>query len=197
MRESLVSNQMPRGSRTRAGRLVPPPELILIVTTTLCLALFAAGCTPTATPYQPLDKKGGYEETRLKENVYRVSFKGNRYTPETRMLDFLYLRSAELTRDAGYSHFLVVQDYGKTQGRSVPRSQLSVGFGFSSGIRQSAWGVGAGLPLSQDYNTVVEYHLGGFVIRMLNAKDAAQEPDALEADFLLKSINEKISNPTP
>lgn len=162
-----------------------------------CLALLLAGCTPKPTPYQPVDKKGGYEETRLKENVYRVSFRGNRYTPETRMLDYIYLRCAELTRDAGYSHFLVLQDYGKTQGRNAPQSHVSVGFGFFSGIRRSAWGVGAGLPLSGGYNTVVDYHLGEFVIRMINAEEAAKEPDALEADFLLKSINEKIGAPAP
>jgi hypothetical protein len=161
------------------------------------LALVLAGCTPKPTPYQPVDKKGGYEETRLKENVYRVSFRGNRYTPETRMLDYIYLRCAELTREAGYSHFLVLQDYGKTQGRAAPRSHVSVGFGFSSGIRRSAWGVGAGLPLSPGYGTVVDYHLGEFVIRMINAEDAAKETDALEADFLLKSINEKIGVPAP
>ena len=156
------------------------------------LTLSTAACTPMPTPYQPLDKKGGYEETRLQENVYRVSFKGNRYTLETAVLDYMYLRSAELTREAGYSHFVILQDYGKTQGAPAPRSQFSVGLGFSSGIRRSTWGVGAGLPISQGYGTVVDYHLGVFVIRMLRAEEAGKEPDALEAGFLLKSLNEKI-----
>ena len=156
------------------------------------LILLAAACTPMPTPYQRLDKKGGYEETRLQENVYRVSFKGNRYTQETAVLDYLYLRSAELTRDAGFTHFVILQDYGKTQGAPAARSHFSIGLGFSSGIRRSAWGVGAGLPVSQGYGTVVDYHLGIFVIRMLQAVKVGKEPDALEAEFLLKSLNEKI-----
>ena len=158
----------------------------------LVLVFVIAACTPKPTPYQPLAKNGGYEETRLKEKVYRVSFKGNRYTDETAVLDYLYLRCAELTRDAGYTHFLLSQDYGKIQATASPRSQFSIGMGFSSGIRRTGLGVGAGFPLSQDYRTTVNYHLGVFVIHLLSAEEAAQQPDALEADYLLKSINEKI-----
>ena len=158
----------------------------------LALVFALAACTPKPTPYQPLDKNGGYEETRLKEKVYRVSFKGNRYTNETAVLDYLYLRCAELTRDAGYTHFLIYQDYGKTQATESPRGQFSIGMGFSSGIRRTGLGLGAGFPLSQDYRTTVNYHLGVFVIRLLSTEEAALQPDVLEADYLLKSINEKI-----
>lgn len=171
----------------------PPRPYILRAGLWLALVFVLAACTPKPTPYQPLDKNGGYEETRLKEKVYRVSFKGNRYTDETAVLDYLYLRSAELTRDAGYTHFLISQDYGKTQATSAPRSQISIGMGFSSGIRRTGLGVGAGFPLSQGTHTTVNYHLGVFVIHLLSAGEAAQQPDALEADFLLKSINDKIS----
>jgi hypothetical protein len=97
-----------------------------------------------------------------------------------------------LSRDAGFTHFLISQDYGKTQATSAPRAHLSIGMGFSSGIRRTGYGVGAGFPLSQNYQTTVNYHLGVFVIRLLSAEEAAQQPDALEAAFLLKSINEKI-----
>lgn len=168
-------------------------------TVRLSLALFAAfavllaACTPKPTPYQPLGKKGGYEETRLKENVYRVSFRGNRYTRETAVLDYLYLRSAELTRNAGFSHFVIVQDYGKTQGALAPRGGFSIGLGFSSGIRRSAWGVGGHLPVSPAYGTVVDYHLGVLVIRMMNAEAAKKEKDVLDVEFLLKSIHEKFA----
>ena len=158
------------------------------------LAVLLAACTPKPTPYQPLGKKGGYEETRLKENVYRISFRGNRYTRETAVIDYLYLRSAELTRDAGFSHFVIVQDYGKTQGAVAPRSGFSIGLGFSSGIRRrSAFGVGGHLPFSPGYGTVVDYHLGVLVIRMMNAEEAKEEKDVLDVDFLLKSIHEKFA----
>ncbi len=158
------------------------------------LAVLLAACTPKPTPYQPLGKKGGYEETRLKENVYRVSFRANRYTRETAVIDYIYLRCAELTRDADFSHFVIVQDYGKTQGAVVPRSGFSIGLGFSSGIRRSsAFGVGGHLPFSPGYGTVVDYHLGVLVIRMMNADEAKKEKDALDVEFLLKSIHEKFA----
>lgn len=157
------------------------------------LAILLAACTPKPTPYQPLGKKGGYEETRLKKNVYRVSFRGNRYTLETAVIDYLYLRSAELTREAGFSHFVIAQDYGKTQQGVAPRSGFSIGLGFSSGIRRSAFGVGGHFPVSPAYGTVVDYHLGVLVIRMMNAEEAEKEKDVLDVEFLLKSIHEKFA----
>ena len=154
--------------------------------------LAVAACTPRPTPYQPLGESGGFEETRLQENVFRVSFKANRYTSETVVLDYLFLRSAELTRQEGYSHFVIAQDWGKTQTSGRPRSRVGVGLGFASGRPSSFWGFGAGIPVgSPDYGGTISYHLGVFVIRMLKGPAAEQEKEALEAEFMLRSIREK------
>ncbi|MCZ6644745.1 MAG: hypothetical protein O7B79_00755 [SAR324 cluster bacterium] len=158
----------------------------------LAIALLSA-CTPEPTPYQPLGEQGGYEETRLQKNVYRVSFKANPYTSETDVLDYLYLRSAELTRQAGFSHFLIVQDVGKTQARPRTGTRFSLGLGFGRGIRGGHFGAGALLPLHSGYDGVtVQYRLGVFVFRMLSPEEAKTEPEALEIDFLMKSIHEKL-----
>lgn len=168
----------------------------------LALALLAAAsgaaCTPRPTPYQPLGESGGYEETRLQENVYRVSFKANPSTAETTVLDYLYLRCAELTQEAGYSHFLIVQDFGKSQTESRPRARMGIGLGFFSGARNSFWSAGASAPLgSSGYERSISYHLGFFVIRMLKPEQAREEPDALEVAFLLKSLEEKLAASEP
>lgn len=61
-----------------------------------------AGCS---TSYGPSGLTGGYEETQLAPNVWRVSFTGNGYTTQERTQDFALLRSAELTIKTGYRYF--------------------------------------------------------------------------------------------
>jgi hypothetical protein len=164
----------------------------------LLLAGLGAACTPQPTPYQPLADEGGFEETRLQPNVYRVSFKANPYTSETTVLDYIYLRSAELTKEAGYTHFLINRDWGKSQAMARPRTRVSVGLGFYSGVRSSFWGAGAHVPVAPvDYEGGIAYHLGVFVIRMLGPEEAAKEPEALEVEFLLNSVREKLARAKP
>ena len=49
-----------------------------------------------ATAYQPQSFSGGFSETQLDKNVFRVSFKGNGYTNAERAEEMALLRSAEL-----------------------------------------------------------------------------------------------------
>jgi hypothetical protein len=68
----------------------------------VCATALLAGC---ATAYQPQGLSGGFTETQLDTNVWRVAFKGNGYTHGERAEDFAILRSAELTLANGFSHF--------------------------------------------------------------------------------------------
>ncbi|MCP4666945.1 MAG: hypothetical protein GY849_11315 [Deltaproteobacteria bacterium] len=70
----------------------------------IAIALFLCGC---ATPYQKKGFSGGYKETRLKKNVFRVSFKGNSFTDKRRASDFALLRCAELTLEKGFRFFAI------------------------------------------------------------------------------------------
>jgi len=152
-----------------------------------------AACTLQPTPYQPLGETGGYEEARLQPQVYRVSFRGNRATAETTVLDFLYLRCAELTQQAGFTHFAIQEDFGRTQASVRPAAQSSVGVGMGFGGARSFWGMGFAAPLSEpEYRIAVDYHLGVFVIRMLGAEEAkAAAGPVYDADFLIRSLAAK------
>ncbi|MBS0470199.1 MAG: hypothetical protein JSR60_03940 [Proteobacteria bacterium] len=68
--------------------------------------LALAGCT-TSTPYRPAtdDRSSGYTDMRLADNRYRVTFTGNSATKRETVENFLLLRAAEVTRDAGYQWF--------------------------------------------------------------------------------------------
>lgn len=77
-------------------------------------ALFslAVGACSTPTPYQPdiagqrID--GGYSETKMAEDRYRVNFEGNSLTSRDRVEGYLLYRAAELTAQDGYEWFLIV-----------------------------------------------------------------------------------------
>jgi uncharacterized protein (UPF0333 family) len=70
------------------------------------------GCS---TSYQNNGFSGGYSETQLDENVFKVSFRGNGYTGKERVADFTLLRSAELTMQSGYKYFVIVDSNSSTK----------------------------------------------------------------------------------
>ncbi len=64
--------------------------------------LLLAGCV---TAYQPRGATGGYEEEKLADDTYRVSFFGNGNTPRGVVLKYFLYRCAELTLQRGYAYF--------------------------------------------------------------------------------------------
>lgn len=67
-----------------------------------------------ATPYQPCGLTGGYYETQLDANVYRVSFRGNGVTSPERAADLCLLRSAMLAKQHGFSYFIIIDNNSYT-----------------------------------------------------------------------------------
>ncbi len=62
------------------------------------------GC---ATPYERNSFNGGFSDTQISANMFKVYFEGNSNTSAERASDFLLLRSAELTLREGYKYFTV------------------------------------------------------------------------------------------
>ena len=62
-----------------------------------------------ATMYQPEGFTGGYSETRIGENVWRIFFRGNASTSPERAIDFALLRSAEVCLETGYRYFIIAE----------------------------------------------------------------------------------------
>jgi hypothetical protein len=155
-------------------------------------------CTTPPTPYQPLGEAGGYEEARLQPNVYRVSFRANRYTPETRVIDFLFLRAAELTQAAGYTHFAILEDFGRTRVDRVPRAGAGFGMGYGTVGRSSFWSLGFHTDVPAEQASVVAYNLGILLIRLLGPDETKGRSDAFEAEYLIRSLGPRAqAQPTP
>lgn len=77
--------------------------------------LWAAALSGCATAYQSDGFAGGFSETQLSENVYRVRFNGNSSTTTERASDFALLRSAELCLTTGYQYFVVFGEESEQQ----------------------------------------------------------------------------------
>jgi hypothetical protein len=76
---------------------------------TAALSLGALAACETATPYQPAatnaPETGGYADTKLESNRWRVTFRGNSETTRQTVEDYLLYRAAELTLAQGFDWF--------------------------------------------------------------------------------------------
>ena len=98
----------------------------------VCLALIIAGC---ATGYGKKGWRFGYSDRRIDENTFWVSFDANGYTPQVTLQTYVLLRCAEVTAEAGYDYFLIVEanDTSKSVPIVMPGSSTSYTTGGASG----------------------------------------------------------------
>lgn len=67
--------------------------------------LITVGCE---TVYVPVGVEGGYSESQLEENTYRVVFTGNEYTSKETIFRHWFHRCAELTLEKGFDYFVIL-----------------------------------------------------------------------------------------
>ncbi len=86
---------------------------LLLITCIVCSCSFFN----SSTRYKKADHwaeanedKCGYEDKRLSNNHYTISFTGNQYTSDMQVLDFVILRAAELAIKNKYKYFVIVPD---------------------------------------------------------------------------------------
>lgn len=102
-----------------------------ILLTALLMSL-AIGC---ATAYKKNGFMGGYSETKLDENIWVVSFRGNGYTKAERATDFALLRCAELALQNDYEYFTVVEANSDIEQSSytTPTRETTTGSAYTVG----------------------------------------------------------------
>jgi len=61
-----------------------------------------------STPLSPDGLTGGYSDNRIDSDTTSVEFRGNGYTSKRKVEMYLLYRCAEVTRDAGYDYFIVL-----------------------------------------------------------------------------------------
>jgi hypothetical protein len=103
----------------------------------LAFVVTLSGC---ATAYQTKGSTGGFSETMLAPDTFKVQFSGNAYTSAERASDFAVLRAADKSIELGCSYFGVVNE---ADGASVGSVTLgSAGWGHGG-----AWAFSNTLPV--------------------------------------------------
>lgn len=82
-------------------------RLIVILASTSALG----ACSTT---YGKMGLMGGVAAAPIANDVYRISAQGNGYTEATTIQDFVLLKAAETTLEAGQTHFTIVDNRDST-----------------------------------------------------------------------------------
>jgi hypothetical protein len=148
-------------------------------------AMFVSGC---ATSYQSTSFTGGYSETQLAPDVFRVYFRGNGYTSGERAQDFALLRAADLCSQHSFAYFAVLDENSSTSTSAV----TTPGYAYTTG---SAYAYGN----SATYNGYTTYSPGQTIIihkprAGLMIRGFQTKPDGIftfDVAFLQKSLKQK------
>ena len=164
------------------------------------LILSLAGCVQPTT-YKPAgnDSATGYSDQRLADNRYRVTFTGNSVTKSETVENYLLLRAAEVTRDAGYNWF--VFDDRSTEAKTTYHDDFAgfgpggPGFGhYWHSWRYSPWdpywGRGVEAIPSTRYEAYAE-------IIVLTPDQAKADPHALNATDVISRLGPQAAPPAP
>ena len=94
---------------------------------TILGALAALVLTSCATPYAPSNLLGGFSETQLGPDVYKIYFDGNGVTSRQRAQDFVMLRAAELCLKGGFRYFGLMGAADGATGTSITAGSFGRG----------------------------------------------------------------------
>jgi len=168
----------------------------------LLLLFIVSAC---ATPYQRRGFTGGYSESRLAPNIFRVDFQGNGYTGWDRAYDFMLLRSADLTLQNGFKYFVIVdtKESSTQMVITTPTTTQTTVSGNSVGTVNNFGSFGT--YHGTTYGTATTHTYGGhsFLItkpRTSNTNICFKEPpeDAqmvFDAEFMQRSLKAKYTIP--
>jgi hypothetical protein len=101
------------------------------------LTALLAGC---ATSYQSTGFTGGYTETQLAPDAFRISFQGNGFTSSDRAQDFALLRAADVTLSHGFHYFGIVNEANSGTMSSITLPGQSYTSASATGYGNSAYG---------------------------------------------------------
>jgi hypothetical protein len=151
------------------------------------VSLLALGGCETPAPFAPRDGNStGYTDERLATNRWRVTFTGNAATPRETVEDFLLLRSAQVTLQAGYKWF--VFDTRDTHAKTYYHTEFDgPGWGGFGGFHRHFGWYGAFGPDAADSYPTTDYEAYAEIV-MLTPEQAKAEPRAIDANDVVAHI---------
>lgn len=188
----------------------------------LILAAGLAACA-TPTPYQPRiagkSASGGYVESRIEGDRWRVTFAGNTLTSRETVESYLLFRAAELTLQQGFDGFSIVDRatdrhtrtyvdpdpfyspwYGPSFGYWRPSWRYyGGGFGYGGGYGWRSWDPFWGDPFwadRVDVRTVDRFEASAEIL-MFRGPKPANDPRAFSARAVVDNLGPRIVRPAP
>lgn len=142
-----------------------------LVFSTIAMTVALYGC---ATAYQSKGMTGGFSETMLSPDMFKIEFSGNGFTSAERASDFAILRAADKSLELGCDYFTIVNE---ANGASVS----SVSVGTAGWGRYGAWGITSTEPVVKPNTTLL--------VKCFS--DKRMSPNAFDAHFIVDSIRSK------
>ena len=157
------------------------------------ITLLLTGC---ATTYHASSFSGGFSETQLAENMFRVSFNGNGYTGRNRVVDFTLLRSAELTLEHGFTHFVIIDSSQHTSVSTTTTPTTAHTTGSASMYGDTVYGSSTTTVRPGKTRTISKPSSANTIV-LFNGKPETGEL-SYDARFLFDSISKKYGiTPAP
>lgn len=149
------------------------------------VGMLMAAC---ATGYQSASFTGGFKDTQLAPEVFRVSFSGNAYTSSDRVQDFALLRAAELTLANNFKYFAVMDSSNQSRtGTFVsPGSAQTTGTVSAYGNTATYSGTTTYMPPQ-----VTTYYKPGVGLMIRASPTKPEGIFAFDAEFIAQSIRTK------
>jgi hypothetical protein len=162
----------------------------------LCLVgvnLLLAGC---ASGYRQnlFLNGGGYNESKIDDTTYLVSFNGNGYTSSDRVWNFWIYRCAELTKEKGYANFTLSQIPAKSSMIDAPEHAS-----FAGDYADSGWGFvkvkGSTAPTTiYTPGTQITTWSSKAIVKMFNATPPAGSQYGYKAQSILDTLHSYVES---
>jgi len=148
---------------------------------------FLSGC---ATSYHQKGFTGGYSETQLAPDVFRVNFQGNGYTSSERAQDFALLRAAELSLERGFRYFALLDETSSNKLSTFTTSGSAYTTGSAYGIGNTATYSGHTTYTPGQTFLISKPHTGLLVRGFTNKPNDIY---TFDAEFLRQSLKQKYN----
>ncbi len=149
--------------------------------------VLAVGC---ATPYQKRGFLGGYDDFRITQDVFEVSFTGNGHTPREKVSRYVLRRASEVALTHGFTHFAPERELDHTVvGAVYSSSGHSTAHAYGTGRGAYSYGHGS----SSGYATPVVKPALTMRIRCFKTPAAAVEGLIDARDFLEYNFPEALA----
>jgi hypothetical protein len=164
----------------------------------VALVLTACAAEPPYYGPKPLEGTAGYTDLQLDRNRFRVTYSGNSATGRETVENFLLLRAAQVTLQAGYADFLF--DTRDTKAKTTYFSSFTgfPGWGGYGWYWHSWPDAFAGPPFDGAAESLPITRFEAYAeIVLLTPPEAAKEPRAIDASQIVARIGPLIQPPSP